>query len=217
LEPGRNLSGRHHLSSPPQGGVADDGLPSRPAGSGRLRISADGPVSISEAPGPLGDVLGVRADRVAAGAGVPPPRRLGSVWCSWYCYWRKVTGDDVLRNEDDARRLAIPVEVVQIDDGWQAAIGDWDEVAPRFGDLSATVGTRRERGQEVGIWLAPLIAVPSSRLASEHPEWLVDGANSGFNWDEPLRAVDVTHPRRGRAPAPLCPPPGRHRSHLLQA
>ncbi|HET9076872.1 MAG TPA: glycoside hydrolase family 36 protein [Acidimicrobiales bacterium] len=161
---------------------------------GRLLVTADGPVEVSEAAGPVPAALADWAAGLAARAGVGSPHPVPPVWCSWYCYWRDVTAADILTNESDARRLGIGVEVIQIDDGWQAAIGDWDAVDPRFGDLGATVGELRDRGRGVGIWLAPFLAVEGSRLASEHPDWLVPDATAGFNWDSPLRVVDVTHP-----------------------
>jgi alpha-galactosidase len=50
-----------------------------------------------------------------------------------------------------------------------------------------------------GLWLAPLLAAPSSRLHREHPEWLLqDGRGrlvpAGFNWGEPLAALDCARP-----------------------
>ncbi len=160
----------------------------------RLKVAADGPVTVEDHDGPLPAALKWWADGVAGVDGGGRIRNIPPVWCSWYCYWRNVTAADVMTNEVDARRLDIGVEVIQIDDGWQAAIGDWDAVDPRFGDLEATVGALRDRGRSVGIWLAPFLAVPASRLATEHPEWLVPDVSAGFNWDAPLRVVDATHP-----------------------
>lgn len=160
----------------------------------KLLVRADGPVKVEEVPGPLPDALAGWADRISRAAALDRPRPIPPVWCSWYCYWRHVTAADITTNEADARRLGIGVEVIQIDDGWQAAIGDWDTVDPRFGDLGATVGTLRDRGRSVGIWLAPFLAVPESGLATEHPDWLMPEVSAGFNWDAPLRVLDTSHP-----------------------
>ncbi|MST32377.1 alpha-galactosidase [Acidimicrobiaceae bacterium USS-CC1] len=163
-------------------------------GSGRLRVSADGPVRVVEVAGSLAASLAAWATDTALGAEVSAPARIPPVWCSWYCYWRDVTSEHLLTNEADAHRLGIDVDVIQIDDGWQAAIGDWDLTDPRFGDLGRTVGELRSRGRSVGIWLAPFLAVPDSRLALEHPDWLLPDTDAGFNWGAPLRVVDLTHP-----------------------
>jgi len=151
-----------------------------------------------------GPAVGGRAPAGEGGAptgtGRPPRglpvagRSFPAVWCSWYCYWRAVRASDVLDNAAAARRLGIDLGVVQIDDGWQAAIGDWDRVDPRFGDLPRTVGRLREDGYEVGIWLAPFLAVEDSALARQHPDWLLGEVDAGFNWDSRLRVLDSTHP-----------------------
>ncbi len=159
-----------------------------------LRVSADGPVTVSESTDQLPRAIAAWAEGLSRDAGINPMRSIPPVWCSWYCYWRGVTADDIMANEADARRLDIGIEVIQIDDGWQSAIGDWAAVAPRFGDLEATVGTLRDRGRAVGIWMAPFLAVPGSRLATEHPDWLVPEVSAGFNWDAPLHVVDTSHP-----------------------
>jgi alpha-galactosidase len=49
------------------------------------------------------------------------------------------------------------------------------------------------------LWLAPLIAVKSSRVFHEHPDWFLRGEqgqfiSAGFNWGEQLYALDTTQP-----------------------
>jgi alpha-galactosidase len=89
--------------------------------------------------------------------------------------------------------------VLQVDDGWQLAVGDW-EANSKFPDgMAALAKNIRSTGRKAGLWLAPLIAVRSSRLFQEHPEWFLkdkhgDFASAGFNWGEQLYALDTTHP-----------------------
>ncbi len=57
----------------------------------------------------------------------------------------------------------------------------------------------RATGRKAGLWLAPLLVVPSSQLYRAHPEWLLRDTSgklvsAGFNWGEPLYALDLTHP-----------------------
>lgn len=163
-------------------------------GDGVLRVSADGEVTTTTVAGTLDQALREWAASMATRAKLPEPTSLPSVWCSWYCYWHGVTAADVLANEADARRLGVDVGVIQIDDGWQPAIGDWDRVDPRFGDLHRTVAELRDRGREVGVWLAPFLAVDGSRVLTEHPDWFVDGVEAGVNWNSRLHVLDTTHP-----------------------
>lgn len=130
-------------------------------------------------------------------ARTPPPLR---VWCSWYSYYRDVTLEAVLDNARLARTLDLPFDVVQLDDGFQADIGDWLDPAPSFGGHARDLpGPLAELGFRAGLWLAPFLAAPTSRLAAEHPQWLLRGEDgtpllAGHNWGGPYHALDTTHP-----------------------
>src|SRR5581483_1418930 len=92
----------------------------------RLVVSADGPVEAwrDEGAGGLDGALARWADRFAARMGVTGARRAPRVWCSWYQYFTQVTEADVLENLEAIERLRLPIEVVQLDDGYQSGIGD---------------------------------------------------------------------------------------------
>lgn len=131
------------------------------------------------------------------GARTPAPLR---VWCSWYSYFRDVTLDAMLKNARLARQHDLPFDVFQLDDGFQADLGDWLDPDPRFGgharDLPAHL---RELGFRAGLWLAPFLVGPQSKLRAEHPEWLLQGEDGtplllGLNWGGPYHALDTTHP-----------------------
>ncbi|WP_322770412.1 glycoside hydrolase family 36 protein, partial [Frankia sp. Cr1] len=83
---------------------------------------------------------------------------------------------------------------VQIDDGYQAEIGDWLTPSSRFASLRDTASRIRDHGRRVGIWTAPFLVSPRSVLAREHPDWLIPDVGAGTNWNVELRALDVTHP-----------------------
>ena len=89
--------------------------------------------------------------------------------------------------------------VFQIDDGY-ARVGDWldyDDV--RFPEgLAPLAAQARSRGLLPGLWLAPFVAERSSRLFSEHRDWLArnpDGSlvTTGSNWSGAV-ALDVRKP-----------------------
>ena len=124
-------------------------------------------------------------------------------WCTWYHFFQSVTQDDVLTNLQWAKqnRDVIPLEIIQIDDGFQDEVGDWYETnATSFTDgmnkLSAHI---RDAGFQSGLWLAPFVAKPGARLLGEHPEWVLRDSsgrsvNPGFIFESFSRALDVTHP-----------------------
>jgi len=100
-------------------------------------------------------------------------------------------------------RQAVPVDVVQIDDGWMRAYGDWSETNQRFPRGLAPVAARiAGAGLVPGLWLAPFTASASSKLFREHPDWMVkDETGKPLAWDvdwaEPREAwygLDGSHP-----------------------
>ena len=110
----------------------------------------------------------------AAGARTARPALTG--WCTWYHFFHDVTEDDVRRNLDAlaVARDTLPVEVVQIDDGYQRAVGDWLETNAKFPKgLAALAAEIRAAGFVPGLWSAPFCVVSESRLFREHPDWLL--------------------------------------------
>ncbi len=139
----------------------------------------------------------------AGGARTGAPFQVG--WCSWYHYFHGVTETALRANL--ARADSWPFDVFQLDDGYQAAIGDWRDTNDRFpSGLEAIAADIAAAGRRPGLWLAPFLAAPDSRIATAHPDWLArDPAGTaplfGF-WNEPwgggldgfMYALDTTHP-----------------------
>ncbi len=105
-------------------------------------------------------------------------------------------------------RFEFPIEVVQLDDGYQAALGDWDRTNANFpSGLKGLADEIRDAGFIAGIWTAPFlgrarftrscasIATGSSSLR-ENGEPLRAGYNP--NWttsdDKYAYALDPSHP-----------------------
>jgi len=165
-------------------------------GGGGVVVSSEGDIDqlVDHGPGGMMGALGRWADGYAAAMRVGPIRPAPTIWCSWYQYLTKVTEQDMLENLDAIDQLELPVDVVQLDDGYQAEIGDWLALSGRFRSLHDLVGRIRERGRRVGIWTAPFLVGERSQTYAEHPDWLVEGAAAGRNWDQDLFALDTTHP-----------------------
>jgi alpha-galactosidase len=132
-----------------------------------------------------------------------------SGWCSWYCFGPRVTAAQVLANLDVIAREIPGLKYIQIDDGYQAAMGDWLETGGAFGGgVAAVLRQIRDRGFEPAIWVAPFIAEQGSRVFREHPGWFVrDAAGEPLAADRvtfggwrhgPWFALDGTHPEAQR-------------------
>jgi alpha-galactosidase len=151
----------------------------RAVGDG-LAVASDGPVVRHVYDGGIPTALARWADQVVYGAGLAPPRPVPPMWCSWYCYWDKVTDAQVLENLGLFDDAGISAGIVQIDDGYQGGIGDWLDVRAGFGDLAGLARRIPGTGRRAGIWTVPLLAGQHSRLYAEQPGWMVGGADAGY-------------------------------------
>jgi len=167
---------------------------------GRIVISAEGSIDClrDDGAGTLDNALARWADDFAGRAGVTGMRKAPTIWCSWYHYFTAVTEDDMIENIEAIDNLDLPVDVVQLDDGYQTAHGDWLTLTDRFDSLQGMAERIRATGRRAGIWIAPFLVFPDSELANKHPEWLIGGASdpihAGHNWNRDLYALDPTHP-----------------------
>ncbi|MCG8453657.1 MAG: alpha-galactosidase [Spirochaetales bacterium] len=109
-------------------------------------------------------------------------------WCSWYCYGPEVTEQDITDNMAALGSMKTPLDYIQIDDGYQAAMGDWllqDKAFPTpIKDLCQNI---RSAGKKPAIWIAPFIAEEGSKLFQEHPEYFVQDDEG-----KPLRSDRIT-------------------------
>lgn len=99
-----------------------------------------------------------------------------SGWCSWYHYYAEVSADDIRENLGTRASRFPELRYVQIDDGYQARMGDWLTPSAKFEQgVAALASEIRAAGCEPALWVAPFIAEPGSQLFQEHPEWFVKG------------------------------------------
>jgi alpha-galactosidase len=127
-------------------------------------------------------------------------------WCSWYCFGPDVTEKQVLDNLDVIAASVPELRYVQIDDGYQSAMGDWLETGAAFGGggVQGVLKKIREKGFEPAIWVAPFIAEAASEVFRNHPDWFIkDAAGKPLPSDKvtfggwrhgPWYALDGTHP-----------------------
>jgi alpha-galactosidase len=128
-----------------------------------IRVAADGRITADGEAAELdAESLDAALAAVAECWRVPELRTIPSGWCSWSYYFSHVTERDVLENLDAIDRLELPIEIVQIDDGYTEPL---DRIARRILDA----------GKTPGIWTAPFIAYEGKHEA-------------GFNWNRRLFA-----------------------------
>jgi len=119
------------------------------------------------------------------------------VWCSWYSLYTMI--DESILHKIFDQLGDLPFDVLQVDDGWQMDIGDWEANEKFPSGMKALAEKIKSTGRRAGLWLAPLVATKSSKLFREHADWFLRNehgrlVSAGFNWGEPLYALDTTHP-----------------------
>ncbi len=149
----------------------------------RVVVTADEPVSsavvevaeLDDATGygALDHALAHWGDGFAAAAGVRDLRPPPTAWCSWYHYFENVTQADIEENLVAMGELDLDLGVVQIDDGYQAELGDWLTLSDRFASLPDIVGRIRDAGRRAGIWVAPFLMGERSAVLRDHPDWAI--------------------------------------------
>jgi len=125
-----------------------------------------------------------------------------SGWTSWYNYYTNISEEVILSNLEAFRRHRLPIDIFQIDDGYQTAVGDWLSIKPSFPrGMQAIAQTIHEAGYRAGLWLAPFICESKSTIMKEHPDWILrypDGspviAGYSENWNGDFYALDLSHP-----------------------
>lgn len=109
-------------------------------------------------------------------------------WCSWYSYATDISAAIVERNLEVIHHELKDLKYIQIDDGYQPAMGDWLDKGKSFGgDVQFVMEEVRNSGQEPAIWVAPFIASTNSRILKEHPDWFVQNAAG-----KPMPAAEVS-------------------------
>ena len=116
-------------------------------------------------------------------------------WTSWYNYYSKISEDVVLDNLAAFCEKSIPIDVFQIDDGYQNAVGDWLVINPKFPQgMKYMASEIKKCGYKAGLWLAPFACEKRSELYQNHPEWIVTKAGYNPGWKGYFYALDFYNP-----------------------
>lgn len=123
-------------------------------------------------------------------------------WCSWYHFYTKISEPIIRENLQTIveGQETLPLQLVQVDDGFESQIGDWFSFKPEFPRGVAPLAAEITReGLLPGLWLAPFILHPKAEIIKQHPEWLLRKANgkkvnAGYVWGSLTTALDLTVP-----------------------
>src|SRR5690349_14783297 len=151
----------------------------------RWEVSADGDVEAVTG-ATLRDALEAVGDRLGIGSvrSVPPG------WSTWSYYFKDVTEQDVVENVEAAKRLELPIEIVQLDDGYESDIGDWLDVRPAFGSVERLAHRITEAGTAGGHLDSALHGRAQQRAGERAPGLARPGPRRG-----PALGPGDAHPR----------------------
>ena len=122
----------------------------------------------------------------------PPKDEKIKGYTSWYNYYSNISEEIILRDLESLCSLENYhdyVNTFQVDDGYQTAVGDWFSIDKKKfpNGMKPIADAIHEKGLNAGLWLAPFGAQKTSKIAKEHPDWLVSDDNGkpfmvGHNW-----------------------------------
>ena len=135
--------------------------------------------------------------------------RVKALCCSYY--WNGNYIDEALINKElDTIKEFNPklnIDYIQLDAGYSNQWGDWLDTNDRFpSGLKNMADKIKNMGYKPGIWLAPFVANPKSKIFKHHPDWfLKNNSNKTFEarFTTPIdryitpmsyRTLDPTHP-----------------------
>ena len=150
-------------------------------------------------PEPEADFIEAVARQMNARVPASPP---SPMWTHWYHFYHDISEQLFLQNLEVLadKHESVPYQVVELDDGYQSAWGDWTSTNAKFPHgLHWLADEIRAKHLTPGLWLAPFVAQRKSRVATDHPDWLVKDqhgkpANAGFVYNMFIQALDLTHP-----------------------
>ncbi len=130
-----------------------------------------------------------------------PTSRPAVGWTSWYYHYTNISQEIILANLHNYSEKKIPLDVFQVDDGWQKSVGDWLTVNEKFPNgMKPIADAVRAAGYRPGLWLAPFICEKKSDIFNLHSDWLArdaDGnlliAGNNDGWSGEFYALDIYH------------------------
>lgn len=121
-----------------------------------------------------------------------------AVFCTWYYYGLTVTYEDVKTNLELMKKMKLPFDVFQVDEGWEITLGEWAPNEKFPVSMKQVADEIKMAGYRPGIWTSPFIAHESAAIWKEHPEWKLrykNGEPCLFHMNDTVyHVLDITHP-----------------------
>lgn len=121
-------------------------------------------------------------------------------YTTWYNYYTNVTEDIVNRDLNAIAGLDKSLDIFQIDDGYERAVGDWLITdGKKFPNgMKPIADAIHKNNMLAGLWLAPFAATKKSYIYKNHKDWLVRDEKgrlrySSHNWGG-FFALDIYNP-----------------------
>ena len=122
---------------------------------------------------------------------------------SWEGAYFNFTTPTLLGMIDDAAALGL--EMFVLDDGWfgteyprngdGAGLGDWEPNLRKIPEgIDYVASYAHSKGLKFGIWIEPEMVNPESRLAREHPDWVVQSRGRDIPQTRHQWVLDLSNP-----------------------
>ncbi|EYE89517.1 alpha-galactosidase [Fervidicella metallireducens AeB] len=118
-------------------------------------------------------------------------------WTSWYNYYQNINEDIIIDNLNNFKNLEKKINIFQIDDGYQTAVGDWLSVdKDKFPKgMKYIADAIKVKGYKAGIWLAPFVCETNSEIFKGKKDWILKDSSGEFvvggsNWSK-FYALDI--------------------------
>ncbi len=129
---------------------------------------------------------------------LPPKAEPLIGWTSWYHYYTNISEEIILKNLEAFASRSVPINIMQIDDGYQTRVGDWLSIKSSFPNGMASVAQKiKSKNYKAGLWIAPFICEAKSTIFQNRKNWLVKDAKGkpikiGYNplWSGWFYALD---------------------------
>eukprot|EP00577_Skeletonema_sp_RCC1716_P005016 CAMPEP_0113431976 /NCGR_PEP_ID=MMETSP0013_2-20120614/33880_1 /TAXON_ID=2843 ORGANISM="Skeletonema costatum, Strain 1716" /NCGR_SAMPLE_ID=MMETSP0013_2 /ASSEMBLY_ACC=CAM_ASM_000158 /LENGTH=1149 /DNA_ID=CAMNT_0000321021 /DNA_START=55 /DNA_END=3505 /DNA_ORIENTATION=+ /assembly_acc=CAM_ASM_000158 len=125
-------------------------------------------------------------------------------WCSWYHYYENIDHDSLSKNAHvlNKAKSKIGFNLCLVDDGYMTSWGDWTSLKPgkfvKEGGMRVLADAIRSKGMQPGVWLAPFACDKNSKLAKDHPDWIIRNDSGRYsnsaNCGKFFYGLDATNP-----------------------
>jgi hypothetical protein len=131
-----------------------------------------------------------------------PPRSLlqHPIWTTWARFKQNVTQEDVLSFAQEIVARNLPRSVMEIDDRWSEAYGDFRFDRVKFPQPAQMVQALHALGFKVTLWCTAFIEEKSQAYLEGRPKGYLVADGALFPWwqPQPVAALDVANPEACR-------------------